>query len=250
MPSWNVHIAHAEDLLKRHSPHELGINDWNAFLLGCLLPDVYVGYMVQPLSKKLPYRMTHLADTSKVPLPDYETFASRYVYGQDTQNPQDTQDKQDAQDAQDARGTQAAHAGAADAAHDLILGTWCHLMADHTYNAHTRVYLAEHHIPRGEKARIGKQGDLQLFGQTFDLHSHIEIDSALLAQAHAFPAYEINDCDLYTTSKIVDNIVKENAQAHLDATPAYTMLDQDFFEEAFEELKSLMERNLLEACGA
>lgn len=232
MPSWNVHIAHAEDLLKRHSPHELGINDWNAFLLGCLLPDVYVGYMVQPLSKKLPYRMTHLADTSKVPLPDYETFAARYVYARGSQDAQDT------------------HAHALSAAHDLILGTWCHLMADHTYNAHTRVYLAEHHIPRGEKARIGKQGDLQLFGQTFDLHSHIEIDSALLAQAHAFPAYEINDCDLYTTSKIVDNIVKENAQAHLDATPAYTMLDQAFFEEAFEELKSLMERNLLEACGA
>lgn len=232
MPSWNVHIAHAEDLLKRHSPHELGINDWNAFLLGCLLPDVYVGYMVQPLSKKLPYRMTHLADTSKVPLPDYETFAARYVYAQDMQDTRDT------------------YAHALSAAHDLILGTWCHLMADHTYNAHTRVYLAEHHIPRGEKARIGKQGDLQLFGQTFDLHSHIEIDSALLAQAHAFPAYEINDCDLYTTSKIVDNIVKENAQAHLDATPAYTMLDQAFFEEAFEELKSLMERNLLEACGA
>lgn len=232
MPSWNVHIAHAEDLLKRHSPHELGINDWNAFLLGCLLPDVYVGYMVQPLSKKLPYRMTHLADTSKVPLPDYETFAAHYVYARGAQDTQDT------------------HAHALSAAHDLILGTWCHLMADHTYNAHTRVYLAEHHIPRGEKARIGKQGDLQLFGQTFDLHSHIEIDSALLAQAHAFPAYEINDCDLYTTSKIVDNIVKENAQAHLDATPAYTMLDQAFFEEAFEELKSLMERNLLEACGA
>lgn len=232
MPSWNVHIAHAEDLLKRHSPHELGINDWNAFLLGCLLPDVYVGYMVQPLSKKLPYRMTHLADTSKVPLPDYETFAARYVYAQDMQDTRDT------------------YAHALSAAHDLILGTWCHLMADHTYNAHTRVYLAEHHIPRGEKARIGKQGDLQLFGQTFDLHSHIEIDSALLAQAHAFPAYEINDCDLYTTSKIVDNIVKENAQAHLDVTPAYTMLDQAFFEEAFEELKLLMERNLLEACGA
>ena len=176
MPSWNVHIAHAEDLLKRHSPHELGINDWNAFLLGCLLPDVYVGYMVQPLSKKLPYRMTHLADTSKVPLPDYETFAARYVYAQDMQDTRDTQDT---------------HAHAPSAAHDLILGTWCHLMADHTYNAHTRVYLAEHHIPRGEKARIGKQGDLQLFGQTFDLHSHIEIDSALLAQAHA--------CLLYTS---------------------------------------------------
>lgn len=238
MPSWNVHIAHAEDLLKRHSPHELGINDWNAFLLGCLLPDVYVGYMVQPLSKKLPYRMTHLADTSKVPLPDYETFAARYVYARGAQGAQDMQDTQDT------------HAHAPSAAYDLILGTWCHLMADHTYNAHTRVYLAEHHIPRGEKARIGKQGDLQLFGQTFDLHSHIEVDSALLAQAHAFPAYEINDCDLYTTSKIVDNIVKENARAHLDTTPAYTMFEQAFFEEAFEELKSLMERNLLEACGA
>lgn len=238
MPSWNVHIAHAEDLLKRHSPHELGINDWNAFLLGCLLPDVYVGYMVQPLSKKLPYRMTHLADTSKVPLPDYETFAARYVYARGAQGAQDMQDTRDT------------HAHAPSAAYDLILGTWCHLMADHTYNAHTRVYLAEHHIPRGEKARIGKQGDLQLFGQTFDLHSHIEIDSALLAQAHAFPAYEINDCDLYTTSKIVDNIVKENARAHLDTTPAYTMFEQEFFEEAFEELKSLMERNLLEACGA
>ena len=250
MPSWNVHIAHAEQLLSKHSPSELGISDVDAFMLGCLLPDIYVGYMVQPLTKKIPYRETHLADASRVPLPDYEAFAHSYHL----LAPSDEKDASvSATSSTDPAATAVTPATAATSApsaaehlaHDLILGTWCHLMADHIYNAHTRIYLKEHHIPRGEAARIGKQGDLALFGRTFYLHTHIAITPSLLRQTHAFPAYEINDEDLYTTSKIVDNIVEETTRAHIDAVPHYTMLEQAFFDEAFAELAALMERNLL-----
>ena len=43
MPSWNIHTAHAELLLREEGAAALGIRDVDAFLLGNLLPDVYVG---------------------------------------------------------------------------------------------------------------------------------------------------------------------------------------------------------------
>ena len=43
MPSWNIHIAHAEGLLAKDGPVARVVRDRNAFLFGNLIPDIYVG---------------------------------------------------------------------------------------------------------------------------------------------------------------------------------------------------------------
>ena len=34
---------------------------------------------------------------------------------------------------------------------DLMLGVWCHIVCDHTYNKYTRRYIHAHDIPVGER---------------------------------------------------------------------------------------------------
>ena len=53
MPSCNIHTAHVERLLREHDARDLGIRDADAFLMGNILPDVYVGYMVQDASWRI-----------------------------------------------------------------------------------------------------------------------------------------------------------------------------------------------------
>ena len=78
MPSWNIHIAHVQRLLHEQDARSLGIRDANAFLFGNLVPDIYVGYLVQPISRKVPYRVTHFADPA---LADnvYNAANNRYI---------------------------------------------------------------------------------------------------------------------------------------------------------------------------
>ena len=45
MPSWNIHIAHAEGLLEDGGPFAGVVRDRNAFLFGNFVPDIYVGYV-------------------------------------------------------------------------------------------------------------------------------------------------------------------------------------------------------------
>jgi len=136
MPSWNIHTAHVERLLREEGAAALGVRDENAFLLGNLAPDVYVGYMVPNPSFRIDYKLTHLALREHIPLPRYDDFWDFYIAGRDDVS-------------------------------DVVLGAWAHLVADHVYNAHTRAYLASIGVEPGERARIGKQGDVvdkPLFG--------------------------------------------------------------------------------------
>ena len=41
MPSWNIHIAQTERLLARASVLADSVRDRNAFLFGCVVPDIY-----------------------------------------------------------------------------------------------------------------------------------------------------------------------------------------------------------------
>ena len=59
MPSWNIHIAHAEGLLEDGGPFAGVVRDRNAFLFGNFVPDIYVGYMVPSVAEPIPYRVTH-----------------------------------------------------------------------------------------------------------------------------------------------------------------------------------------------
>jgi len=79
MPSWAIHLKVAKELAK-NMPKE----DYQRFLLGNLLPDVNVGYLINPISKKIPYSVTHYGkmetfDGKTKEFPDYETFIQNYA---------------------------------------------------------------------------------------------------------------------------------------------------------------------------
>ena len=61
MPSWNIHIAQTERLLERTGALAKSVRDRNAFLFGCVVPDIFVGYMVPGIADPIPYRITHFA---------------------------------------------------------------------------------------------------------------------------------------------------------------------------------------------
>lgn len=79
MPSWNIHIAHAERLLKGGGSVARAVCDGNAFLFGNLIPDIYVGYMVPGVVRPVPYRVTHFAKPEHIPKPRAGEFFDAYV---------------------------------------------------------------------------------------------------------------------------------------------------------------------------
>ena len=79
MPSWNIHTAHVERLLREEGAESLGVRDANAFLLGNLAPDIYVGYMVPDTTYRIDYKLTHQALREHIPLPSYDEFWNFYV---------------------------------------------------------------------------------------------------------------------------------------------------------------------------
>lgn len=79
MPSWNIHIAHAEGLLAESGPLARVVRDRNAFLFGNLIPDIYVGYMVPGIVHPIPYRVTHFAKPEHIPKPREAEFWAHYV---------------------------------------------------------------------------------------------------------------------------------------------------------------------------
>lgn len=219
MPSWNVHIAHVEHVLKTHTLESIGVHNPSAFLLGNLLPDLYVGYMVPNITKKILYNTTHMAPHAHVPLPDYHAFGEKYLSHAQVSYEQET-------------------------SQDLVLGAWCHLMCDHTYNQATRVFLNEHHIEHGEKARIGKQTDLDTYGRTLDISHTIVIDDDLRAQVAAYAQYEIDMRDVHECAQVVHDIVVRNRQEHIDGIPQYMMLHQAFFDDTFKSVNILLDTQL------
>lgn len=67
MPSWNIHIAQTERLLECSGTLADGVRDHNAFLFGCVVPDIFVGYMVPGIANPIPYRITHFAKPEPIP---------------------------------------------------------------------------------------------------------------------------------------------------------------------------------------
>lgn len=204
MPSWNIHTAHVERLLRERGAAQLGVRDENAFLLGNFVPDIYVGYMVPNATLRIDYKLTHHAVREHIPLPRYREFWDFYIAGRDEVS-------------------------------DLTLGAWAHLVADHVYNAKTRAFLARIGMKPGEQARIGKQGDFALFGRTLDISLVPHVDDALLAQCAAFGPYTILERDARAAVDVARKIVEQNRAEHIDGTPAYQLLTAEFFEEAREE---------------
>ena len=217
MPSWNIHTAHAELLLADGGAKAWGIQSVDAFLLGNLAPDIYVGYMVAHITRKMPYADTHLADPGFVPEPRYGEFFERYALPS---------------------------ADGAGHVSDVVLGAWTHLVADNVYNRHAYAFLHEHGIQPGEQARERKQGDFALFGRTLDIARSPEPTPEAIAQAAAFPQYPIAEADVRGACAAMARIVADNQAHHIAGTPAYDMLTESFFAVAFAEADALMRRGL------
>ena len=79
MPSWNIHIAQTERLLERTGALANSVRDRNAFLFGCVVPDIFVGYMVPGIADPIPYRITHFARPEPIPKPREHEFWDTYV---------------------------------------------------------------------------------------------------------------------------------------------------------------------------
>lgn len=213
MPSWNIHTAHVERLLREEGACALGIHDENAFLMGNLAPDIYVGYMVPDTTYRIDYKLTHQALREHIPLPSYDEFWNFYVVRQERVS-------------------------------DLTLGAWAHLVADHVYNAHTRRYLEHIGVAPGERARVGKQADFALFGRTLDISLKPRVDEALVEACAAFPPYTILERDVRAAAAAASRIVDENRANHVEGEPTYQLLSSAFFETARDEAHATIVRGL------
>ena len=212
MPSWNIHTAHVERLLVEEPPESLGICDTNAFLFGNLVPDIYVGYVVSPITRKIDYKDTHFADPGFIPAPDASRFYNELVRG-------------------------CAHS-------DLALGAWTHLICDHYYNMRTTEYIARIGVEPGTQTRIRKQADFDVFGRTFDISSVPTPNDALLREAAGFAQYAIDEPDVYATIEAQRGIVEKNRREHVCGVPAYSLLTAEFFESTFAEVDALLRKAL------
>lgn len=204
MPSWNIHTAHVERLLREEGTEALGIRDVNAFLMGNFVPDIYVGYMVPDITYRIDYKLTHLAQREHIPVPRHDEFWEFYVARQGSVS-------------------------------DLTLGAWAHLACDHVYNAHTRAYLAKIGVEPGERARVGKQGDFALFGRTLDISLVPRVDDVLLRQCADFGPYTVLERDARAAVDVAAGIVEKNRAEHVTGEPSYQLLTAEFFESARQE---------------
>ena len=204
MPSWNVHLAHAERLLDEVGASALGVRDENSFLVGNIVPDIPVGYIVKNPVRPLKYTFTHLAIKEPIPFPRAEEFWQTYIEGRDEVD-------------------------------DVTLGAWAHLLADNVYNVHTRAYLDAIHVEANDEARTGKQGDFALFGRTLRITRYVHVDELVLRETAGFEQYSLAEEDVRAAIEIANGYVDENHREHLDALPELKLLTPDFFSSAGEE---------------
>lgn len=264
MPSWNVHTAHVQRLLREGSPASFGIRDVNAFLFGNFVPDVYVGYMVQHPSGILPYTLTHFTHAAHIPVPGEREFWDTYV---DPTRPLPQEFPVSPADVTVEEGVRISQAGghfevpASPEAHealvakltspdyranDVTLGAWAHLLCDNAYNSATRAWLKTHNVEPGETTRIRKQDDFDKFGRTLPITLMCEANEALVRQAAEFPQYAIRAVDVPATVEVADDIVVDNRIRHIEGTPEYSLFTEDFFLHVFEHATELIFDRLTE----
>lgn len=262
MPSWNVHTAHVQRLLKEGPASSFGIRDVDAFLFGNYVPDVYVGYMLPHPSGILPYALTHFADPCAIPIPREREFWDLYVEPT-LEIPVDVPIGPAAitveegvrisraggsfiipasQPAHDEVAKRLSHPGYR--ASDVVLGAWAHLLCDSVYNTATHAWLERYHVPTGEATRIRKQGDFDKFGRTLPITLTCEVTAAVLSQAAEFPQYALRERDVRRSVDVARGIVEDNQRNHIDGTPEYSLFTSDFFFEVFEHATELLVERL------
>lgn len=224
MPSWNIHIAHVERLLAEEGADALGIRDVDAFLMGNVAPDIYVGYMVSNATTRIDYKLTHLTMREHIPVPRCGDFWDFYC-------------------------TNPTGYGATEVT-DFVRGAWCHLVCDHVYNTNTRAWLEKLGVQPGEEARIGKQSDFADYGRTLQISLVPSVTDEVIAQCEAFPQYRIAPADARAAAKVAARIVEENRSEHIYGEPSYRLLTSKFFRDAGQEAHETMREGLLKLVDA
>lgn len=278
MPSWNIHIAHAERLLEGGGSVARVVRDRNAFLFGNLVPDIYVGYMVPAIERPIPYRITHVACPEHIPRPRERDFWAAYVaplarelaIGDEPPAMAVIDAGSIAREAArvapahaatftdevDATATSRAQVEAfAESARaelpvsarrslfDLVLGAWVHLLADTTWNSRVRDVLAARGEQPSRDFRIKKQGDFDLFGKSLAIDMTPLATARLLEVASAFPQYPIDERSALAAVAVAHETVRAN---HLNAAPVYQLLDEGFFSATFDEVQRAAEARIAE----
>lgn len=278
MPSWNIHIAHAEHVLAADGALARAVYDRNAFLFGCLVPDIYVGYMVPAIEHPIAYRITHFATPAHIPKPREGEFWDAYVApaveaaraagrlswpAPTPVLPASLAAEQDRVSrvhypqrfGEDAvppapRGDERDHDTSPEAlarsSFDLLIGVWTHLVADNLWNTRVNQFLDAHGGKPSEQFRIKKQGDFDRFGKALPIDTVPRATPRLIETARAFPQYPIEELPLLYTIGVAHEIVRTN---HGEGNPRYQLLTTDFFEHVFGEFTELAERLFQERTG-
>ena len=266
MPSWNIHIAQTEELLRREGPVSRAVHDRNIFLFGNVVPDIFVGYMLDlDFDRIIPYTVTHCAKSEPIPKPREWEFWERFVVPQVERVRVVEQGANAGGDAEGDAGiaNAADMAAAADAAPaaggaaherdvlDITLGAWAHLLADHIWNTRVHEYLEAHgHPDAGFRAQ--KQDDFDAFGKTLHISSVPKETGALLRAAEDFPQYPIAANYAHDTIVVIHEVVRSNHGVAVHAP--YQLLTDDFFAGTFCEVldatELLLEKRLVEGLSA
>lgn len=238
MPSWNVHIAHADRLLEKGAGClDAAIQYPDAFLLGNVAPDVHIGFMVPGYSHKVRYGRSHQSYPGSLPIPSYRRYQRNFMGGftpaeyllqTDFIQPNVSYCSAEQRSLVNQRQLR-----------EFIVGIWCHLVCDHVYNSHTRAFLRAHHIPTGEDARIRKQADFDVYGRSLDMNRLPEASEELFAVAAAYPQYGFTHSDVEGTLRVLQHIAEENRNNRV-SSPQYQMLDTAFFSSAFKEAEDIL----------
>ena len=261
MPSWNIHIAHTEQLLGRSSALSRAVRDRNAFLLGSVVPDIFVGYMVPGIVDPIPYRVTHFAKPEPIPKPHEDEFWNTYVAPLMTDAGVGTPALPTSLKAererlnrvhyprfyQGADPVPEPHASefsvapedVAQSVLDLTLGVWSHLVADNVWNTRVNEFLEAHGGKPSEEFRIKKQGDFDWFGKTLGIDSVPRATERLYAAAARFPQCSIPKEYVLKTIGVMHEIVRENEGD--PRHPPYRLLTEDFFDATAREVVELAE---------
>ncbi len=279
MPSWNIHIAHTQDVLAREGALAHAVRDQNAFLFGNLVPDIRVGYMVPGIAEPIPYRITHFAKPEHIPKPrEFDFWAAHVVPLLDTEpgvpvaaaSIVDERERinrihfperygaESAGDARDGAGcpvcwrdvsgeAEPAPEDIASSCRDMALGTWAHLLADNVWNTRVNEYLAAHGGKPSESFRIKKQSDFDWFGRTRALTLIPVASARLVAAAGRFAQYPISRDDVLATVGVAHETVRVNEGA--GEHPPYLLLSDEFFDATFAEVGDLLERLYRERSG-
>ncbi len=217
MPSWNLHAYHTKELLDNQELALCERLDSEAFKVGNIAPDIYVGYMVNPTTCTIAYEVTHCAVPQIIPVPDHSRFFDEFIESvlRDRKVP--------------------------DA---LVVGAWCHLITDAYYNARTREHLKSLGLEPCRELRIKKQADFALFGREVCPAMEIASSDVVFDQALRYPQYPIEAVDVERSIEVFNTIVQSDTAGHVASNETYQLFSRAWFEDVSCGVNEVLARSM------